>query len=130
MAKPEWGTKRLCPNCGARFYDFMREPITCPACGTVLDLEVISRTRRPRGGRVAAGASPSTEETDLETDETEVATERDDDESESDDTDLADSDGESEDDESGLIEDADDLGDDDVSDVIDEDIDDESERDR
>ena len=21
MAKPEWGTKRICPSCGARYYD-------------------------------------------------------------------------------------------------------------
>ena len=33
MAKPEWGTKRICQSCGARFYDFGRSPITCPACG-------------------------------------------------------------------------------------------------
>ena len=29
------GTKRTCQNheCGVRFYDLMRDPISCPACG-------------------------------------------------------------------------------------------------
>ena len=35
MSKPAWGTKRICPNCGARFYDLSRTPITCPACQAV-----------------------------------------------------------------------------------------------
>lgn len=32
MAKPEWGTKRECTECGARFYDLTRTPIVCPKC--------------------------------------------------------------------------------------------------
>ena len=34
--KQERGTKRTCQNgeCGARFYDLNRSPITCPICGT------------------------------------------------------------------------------------------------
>jgi uncharacterized protein (TIGR02300 family) len=35
MSKPAWGTKRVCPSCGARFYDLSRTPITCPVCQTV-----------------------------------------------------------------------------------------------
>jgi uncharacterized protein (TIGR02300 family) len=35
MTKPELGTKRLCARCGARFYDLVRTPITCPKCETV-----------------------------------------------------------------------------------------------
>jgi uncharacterized protein (TIGR02300 family) len=34
VAKPELGTKRICPNCGAKYYDLHREPIICPRCGT------------------------------------------------------------------------------------------------
>ncbi len=32
--RPERGTKRTCQNeeCGARFYDLMRDPIACPVC--------------------------------------------------------------------------------------------------
>jgi hypothetical protein len=35
--KLERGTKRTCqnPDCGARFYDLNRDPITCPICNTV-----------------------------------------------------------------------------------------------
>jgi uncharacterized protein (TIGR02300 family) len=34
VAKPELGTKRLCPNCGTKYYDLDRDPILCPKCGT------------------------------------------------------------------------------------------------
>jgi Protein of unknown function (FYDLN_acid) len=37
MTKPELGTKRACVRCGARFYDLLRSPITCPKCGTVFE---------------------------------------------------------------------------------------------
>ncbi|MBO0734643.1 MAG: TIGR02300 family protein [Methylocapsa sp.] len=36
MARPELGSKHLCENCGARFFDLNRSPIACPKCGTVL----------------------------------------------------------------------------------------------
>ncbi|MBO0711819.1 MAG: TIGR02300 family protein, partial [Acetobacteraceae bacterium] len=32
MAKAELGTKRLCANCGAKFYDLNKDPIVCPKC--------------------------------------------------------------------------------------------------
>ena len=35
MSKPAWGTKRVCPSCGGRFYDLSRKPITCPVCQAV-----------------------------------------------------------------------------------------------
>ena len=38
--KAERGTKRTCqnPECGSRFYDLNRDPITCPVCGAVYAL--------------------------------------------------------------------------------------------
>ena len=83
MAKPEWGSKRICLNCGARFYDMNREPITCPACSTVLDPVVQSRPRRsraaPKLAAVAAVADPEEavavepdEEVEADADEEEV----------------------------------------------------------
>src|SRR5205823_283378 len=38
--KAERGTKRTCqnPECGARFYDLSRDPITCPICQTTYAL--------------------------------------------------------------------------------------------
>jgi uncharacterized protein (TIGR02300 family) len=35
VAKIDLGTKRLCPNCGARYYDLNKAPPVCPKCGTV-----------------------------------------------------------------------------------------------
>ena len=48
LAKPEWGTKRICHSCGTRFYDLLRDPIVCPSCGTQFDPEALLRTRRSR----------------------------------------------------------------------------------
>ena len=38
MAKPEWGTKRQCQSCGAKYYDFAREPIVCPICQSTYEI--------------------------------------------------------------------------------------------
>ena len=40
--KAERGTKRTCqnPECGSRFYDLNRDPITCPVCASVYALAV------------------------------------------------------------------------------------------
>jgi hypothetical protein len=32
--KPEWGTKRTCLECSAKFYDMKRTEIICPKCET------------------------------------------------------------------------------------------------
>ncbi len=48
MAKPEWGTKRICQSCSAKFYDFGRTPIVCPSCGAEFDPEAILKSRRGR----------------------------------------------------------------------------------
>ncbi|HET6375418.1 MAG TPA: TIGR02300 family protein [Methylocella sp.] len=37
MAKPELGNKHQCQNCGTRYFDLNRSPITCPKCGTVCE---------------------------------------------------------------------------------------------
>lgn len=61
MAKPEWGTKRLCTSCGARFYDLQRQPIECPKCNTVIDPEQVTRLKRSRSAPAddAAKAKPA-----------------------------------------------------------------------
>jgi uncharacterized protein (TIGR02300 family) len=120
VVKAEWGTKRICLNCGARFYDMNRDPIVCPACSTALDPVVQSRPRRtraaPKLAAVAAVADPAVAEPDeeLEAEEEDAVVAADDDE-ESD----AEDDGES------AIEDVSELGDDDMADVIETDIDEE-----
>nr|WP_321445914.1 TIGR02300 family protein [uncultured Cohaesibacter sp.] len=39
MARPELGTKRVCLECGAKYYDLNRDPITCPKCGTIFEMD-------------------------------------------------------------------------------------------
>jgi uncharacterized protein (TIGR02300 family) len=58
VAKPELGTKRLCANCGAKFYDLSKTPITCPKCHTVMELAAVAARPRPEPAR----ATPAKEE--------------------------------------------------------------------
>lgn len=127
MARAEWGLKRTCLSCGARFYDLQREPIVCPACGAAVDATGQSRTRRPRAAPAPARAAPvavavaavavveddAEVETDVEEKE-EVAEEE-----------PAEDEDESEDDGESAIEDVSELGNDDMTDVIDTEIDEE-----
>ncbi len=46
MAKAEWGLKRTCQSCGARFYDMGRDPAACPKCGAKFDPEAVLKTKR------------------------------------------------------------------------------------
>ena len=59
MAKTEWGLKRICPNCGTRYYDFRKDPPTCPACGTVYDPEALLKSRRARPGMAEETRKPA-----------------------------------------------------------------------
>ena len=43
MPKAEWGTKRVCPTTGKRFYDLNRSPIVSPYTGEVVDIESARR---------------------------------------------------------------------------------------
>ena len=43
MPKEEWGTKRICPTTGKRFYDLNRSPIVSPYTGEVVDIETVRR---------------------------------------------------------------------------------------
>lgn len=49
MVKAEWGQKRVCPNCGARYYDMKKSAPVCPSCNTAYDPESLVRSRRSRG---------------------------------------------------------------------------------
>jgi uncharacterized protein (TIGR02300 family) len=46
VAKQDLGTKRLCPNCGAKYYDLNKNPPVCPKCDTVFVLPT-PKTRQP-----------------------------------------------------------------------------------
>jgi len=55
VARPQLGTKRDCPDCGAKFYDLNREPLVCPKCGYTFTAEMASPPAR--GARAAAAVS-------------------------------------------------------------------------
>ena len=57
MPKAEWGTKRLCPTTGKRFYDLNRTPIVSPYTGEVVDIESVRR--RAVGAIIASEAKSS-----------------------------------------------------------------------
>ncbi|HEY3640500.1 MAG TPA: TIGR02300 family protein [Xanthobacteraceae bacterium] len=69
MAKPELGTKRLCGNCAAKFYDLGKDPIVCPKCHTVLQIAAITSRSRPEPARAQAVAEeavvPETQEAEF-----------------------------------------------------------------
>ena len=43
MPKAEWGTKRICPTTGKRFYDLNKNPIVSPYTGEIVDIESVRR---------------------------------------------------------------------------------------
>jgi len=113
------GLKRICMNCGARFYDMNKNPIICPSCETEYTGEIKVKSRRGRaastekaeaGGQVA----PETQSDESEED----AVEEDDDLVSLEDVDEGDDDL----DDSEDLDIDDDLGDLDIDDD-DEDID-------
>lgn len=55
MPKAEWGTKRICPTTGKRFYDLNRVPVVSPYTGEVVDIE---SARRKMAAAVIARVSP------------------------------------------------------------------------
>jgi len=68
VTKVEWGTKRICPNCGARYYDMRRDPITCPKCGAPFDAEILVKTRKSRAAAPVAVEDVAPLEEELEAD--------------------------------------------------------------
>lgn len=64
MPKEEWGTKRLCPTTGKRFYDMNRDPIVSPYTGELLQLDTGKRTMLAADN--ADGAKRSAKEKDTE----------------------------------------------------------------
>ena len=68
MVKEEWGIKRQCLSCGARFYDLKKNPIICIKCETVFVPEPLLKSRRWQGGESRTVAKkPPLEEKNTET---------------------------------------------------------------
>jgi uncharacterized protein (TIGR02300 family) len=64
MSKPARGTKRVCPSCGARFYDLSRSPITCPVCQAAYQITPPASSRRPERAQPEPAPKLEAEETD------------------------------------------------------------------
>ena len=135
MAKPELGTKRLCPHCGAKFYDLSKSPIVCPKCGSVVEIVTVSPRGRSDAGARAPLAPVAAQEVEVpETPDAEfVSLEEADAESAGGKVAVTSEDGEDEDveiadeaDDSTFLEEEEDA-DEDVSDIIGGDIEDEEE---
>ena len=100
MAKPEWGAKHLCENCGAKFYDMLRDPVTCPKCDTK-----VSVSSRPRRGRAVPPKPEVVARPPVVADDEALAV---------DDDDILDSDDDDDVDDDALLEDEDEYGSDDI----------------
>ena len=69
MPKEEWGTKRVCPTTGKRFYDLNRTPIVSPYTGEIVDIE---SARRKMAASVISRVAPDKDDVrvdDLEADD-------------------------------------------------------------
>ena len=62
MPKEEWGTKRICPTTGKRFYDLNRSPIVSPYTGEVVDIET---HRRKMAAAVISRVTPEKDDDPL-----------------------------------------------------------------
>ncbi|GAA4248501.1 TIGR02300 family protein, partial [Azospirillum formosense] len=132
MAKPEWGVKRICPSCGARYYDLRKDPPVCPSCGAQFDPEALLKSRKARPAPVddvKKAPVVSSEDEDAET-ETEESTELDEVEDDVSVDDIEETDETPEDEDDVLIEDTSELGEDDMDEVVDVEGEDEDEEER
>ncbi|MBI1209721.1 MAG: TIGR02300 family protein [Azospirillum sp.] len=132
MAKPEWGIKRICPSCSTRYYDLRKDPPTCPACGVVYDPEALLKSRRARPIPAEEVKKPSVVRGgDLDIGGDEVVAEIEDADDDVAVDDLGEDEGEvADDEEEVLIEDASELGEDDVGEVVPVEADEEDEEGR
>ncbi|MBU2961876.1 TIGR02300 family protein [Citreicella sp. C3M06] len=75
MPKEEWGTKRVCPTTGKRFYDLNKNPIVSPYTGETLQLDTGKRTMLvadAADGAKRKAAAEDVDETDLLDEDVEV----------------------------------------------------------
>jgi len=59
VAKPELGTKRVCPDTGRKFYDLNKDPVISPYTGKVVPVETPIVRARPDQAAAAAAARPA-----------------------------------------------------------------------
>ncbi len=124
MAKPELGTKRVCPVTGRKFYDLNKNPVISPYTGEVVPIAPVpTRGRLEKAPQNEAEQERETEEVEgaefvsLEDADAEAQGKKSDLPDTGDDIDVDDDDAGDDDDDSTFIED-DEEGDDDVTDII------------
>ncbi len=61
MAKEEWGTKRVCPETGKRFYDLNANPVISPYTGKVVELDNGKSSRTMVADKADAGQKTKAE---------------------------------------------------------------------
>ena len=59
MAKPELGTKRVCPETGRKFYDLNKDPVISPYTGKVVPVETPVTRARPEAPAPVPAARPA-----------------------------------------------------------------------
>ena len=122
MAKPELGTKRVCPVTGRKFYDLNKSPVISPYTGEVVPIAPVSTRGRPEAKVAPVAVEPARETEEVEGAEF-VSLEDADAEATGKKADLPDTgddievEDDAEDDDSTFIPD-DEEGDDDVTDII------------
>ena len=122
VAKPELGTKRVCPVTGRKFYDLNKNPVISPYTGEVVPIAPVVASRGRPEAKVSEAAEPELETADagaefvsLEDADAEAQGKKSDlPEAVDDDIEVED---DGADDDSTFIE-ADEEGDDDVTDII------------
>ena len=81
MPKEEWGTKRVCPTTGKRFYDLNADPIVSPYTGEVVELDTTKTRMIAADAEDAASKAKASDSDDavLEDDDADVDVDLDDD---------------------------------------------------
>ncbi|MGH1367680.1 MAG: TIGR02300 family protein [Maritimibacter sp.] len=69
MPKDEWGTKRICPTTGKRFYDLNKDPIVSPYTGEAVAVDV-SKSRTMVADKADAASVKKDDEDDVLIDDT------------------------------------------------------------
>ncbi|NNE89408.1 MAG: TIGR02300 family protein [Silicimonas sp.] len=61
MPKEEWGTKRICPTTGKRFYDLNKTPIVSPYTGETVTIDTGKTNRTMVADKPDANSKPEAE---------------------------------------------------------------------
>jgi uncharacterized protein (TIGR02300 family) len=70
VAKPELGTKRVCPDTGRKFYDLNKTPVISPYTGKIVPIAPVPRARAEQAAPVAPVRPVPAEEVEIAAPET------------------------------------------------------------